>query len=218
MLMQKRTKRLKRDTLPNDQRRATLELHVSVGPCALCRRAGNDGLPQAGPVGKERSGLGLHVVLPLGEVELGRDGAHLCIGGRVEAVGSCCTCSERSGSLAVAFFLRQGRNLAVLCLALDDHERVDRLDRLAVVRRQAEHVVEHDSAVWERLGRDEETLAQRARGVGCEQLGKLGADAVGADDYVARGEGEDGLVGKDREALIAGRRRGVDLFHRSEES
>lgn len=72
-------------------------------------------------------------------------------------------------------------------------------------------MVEHNGAVGQRLGGDEESLAKGARRVGSKQFGELGLDAVGSDDYVSSREGEDGLVGEDREALISGGDRGVEL-------
>ena len=72
-------------------------------------------------------------------------------------------------------------------------------------------MVEHNGAVGKRLGCDKKTLAKRELGVWCEEFGKLGLDAVGPDNYVTSGEGEDGLVGKDGEAGFAGRVRGVEL-------
>lgn len=192
-------------------RHAALSLHVGVGPCAVSRRAGHDGLSQAGPVGKERCRLCLHVVLPLCEVELGRHWAHLCIGGRVEAVGSCCPGSERSSSLSVPLLLGESGDLAVESLALDNNERVDALDRLTVLGSKAEHVVEHNGALRQRLGGDEQALTKSALRKGREELGKLGLDAVGANDYVTSGESEDGLVGEQGEAFIAWCDRRVEL-------
>lgn len=194
------------------QRENTSELHVGVGSRAMSGRTGDDSLSQPRPVGKQRSRLSLHVVLLLCQVELGRHGAQLSICGRVEAVGSGRPCSEWGSSFTVTFFFDERCDLAVLSFALDDDERVNVLDRLAVVRRKAEHVVEHNGAVGKRFGCDEQALTQCALRERCEDFGKLGLDAVGTHDYVTRGKSEDGLVGKEREALIAGRDRGVELM------
>lgn len=158
------------------------------------------------------------MVLPLCEVELRGHWAQLCIGGRVEAVGGCRPGSERCCCLAVALFLGESRDLAVLNLALDDDKRVDVLDRLAIFGCEAEHVVEHNGAVRQRLGRDEQALTKCALRERCKKLGKLGLDAVGSNHYVARGEGEDGLVGKDGEALIAWCGRCVELCDGTEQA
>lgn len=72
-------------------------------------------------------------------------------------------------------------------------------------------MVKHNSAVGKRLGCDKKSLSKGALSVGCEKFGEFGLDAVGTDNYVTSGKGEDGLVGKDREAGIAGRVRGVEL-------
>lgn len=188
-----------------------LEFHIGVCACALCWGAGDDGLSQTGPVCKQCCGFGLDVMFPLCQVQLGRDRAHLGVCGRVEAVCCCCSGGEWCGGFTVTFFFGEGRNLAVLGLALDDHERVDGLDRLAVVRGETQHVVQHNGAVRKRLGRYEEALTQGSRGVGGEKFGKLGFDAVGSNNYVSRGKSEDGFVGKDREAFIDGSSRCVEL-------
>lgn len=157
------------------------------------------------------------MVLSLCEVELRGHWAQLCIGGRVEAVGGCRPGSERCCSFAVTLLLGERRDLAVLHLALDDDERVDVLDGLAIFGCEAEHVVEHNGAVGQRLGRDEQALTKCALRERRKKLGKLGLDAVGSNDYVTSGKGEDGLVGKDAEALIAWCGRCVELCERMEQ-
>lgn len=111
----------------------------------------------------------------------------------------------------MTLFLGEGRDLAVKGFALDDDERVNILDRCTVVGREAEHVVEHNGTVGKRLGCNEQSLAQGTLREGGKHLGEFRLDVVGSDDYITRGKSEDGLVGKDGEALIARCGRCVEL-------
>lgn len=215
------TVRCKRDNEPQETRptnhndRASHSEVCISSPSArtLSRRSWNaHRLPQSGPVGKERSGLSLHVVLLLCQIELARDWTELCIGGRVEAVGCSCTCSEGSSGFAVSLLFGERADLAVDGLAFEHDKRVDSLDRLAVVRGEAEHMVQNNGAVRKRLGGDKQSLTKASLRVGCENLDKFRLDAARSDNYIAGGQSEDGLVGKDGEAVITWRGRGVELW------
>ena len=98
----------------------------------------------------------------------------------------------------------EARDFAVLDFALDDDEGVDAFDHVRVGRCEAEHLVEYDSAGWQGLGCDKQSLAEGALGVGGEEVGEFGLDALRSDNYVTGGEREDSFVGEDGEAGIAG--------------
>lgn len=143
-------------------------------------------------------------MLPLCQVEFRGDRAELCVGGRVEAV--CCSSTSCQGGCGFAMTLLFGeaRDFAVLDFALDDDEGVDAFDHVRVGRCEAEHLVEYDSAGWQGLGCDKQSLAEGALGVGGEEVGEFGLDALRSDNYVTGGEREDSFVGEDGEAGIAG--------------